>query len=111
MAILREVRTEVICDICGECVIRWKSTGVGVSKAHAEYYAREKGCTTGKKVICKSCRISRRIEECSLQKRYGKARKDGSGLCLGFGKSFDDEPIEQCKHCIACTSFPWDEDQ
>lgn len=48
-------------------------------------------------VICKSCRISRRIEKCSLQKKCGAAGVDGSGACLGFGKEFDDEPIEQCK--------------
>lgn len=108
MAILREVYTEVICDICGECVIRWKSTGCGVSKSNAAYYAREKGCLVGKKIICKTCRISSRIEKCGIQKRCGEAGKDGNGLCLGFGKPFDDEPIEQCKHCIACASFSRD---
>ena len=23
----------------------------------------------------------------------------------------DDEPIERCKRCIACTSFDWDEEK
>ena len=111
MAIFREVRTEVYCDICGEYVIGWKSPGIGVSRSWAAYFARENGCTTGKKIICKSCRISRRIEKCSLQKKCGVAGVDGSGACLGFGKEFDDEPIEQCKRCIACTSFDWEEEK
>lgn len=115
MAIFREVRTEVYCDICGEYVIGWKSPGIGVSKDWAAYYARQEGCTTGKKVICKSCRISRRIEKCSLQKKCGEAGRDGDGTCLGFGSGFDrqldDEPIEQCKRCIACTSFDWEEEK
>ncbi len=111
MAIFREVRTEVYCDICGEYVIGWKSPGIGVSRSWAEYFAREEGCTTGKKVICKSCRISRCIEKCSLQKKCGEAGKDADGTCLGIGKQFDDEPIEQCKRCIACTSFNWEEEK
>ena len=111
MAIFREVRTEVYCDICGEYVIGWKSTGKGVSRGWAAYFAREEGCTTGKKIICKSCRISRRIEKCSLQKKCGEAGKDADGTCLGIGKQFDDEPIEQCKRCIACTSFDWEEEK
>ncbi len=111
MAIFREVRTEVYCDICGEYVIGWKSPGKGVSRGRAAYFAREEGCTTGKKIICKSCRISRRIEKCSLQKKCGEAGKDADGTCLGIGKQFDDEPIEQCKRCIACTSFDWEEEK
>ena len=115
MAIYREVRTEVYCDICGEYVIGWKSPGKGVSRAWAAYFAREEGCTTGKKIICKSCRISRRIEKCSLQKKRGDAGRDGNGVCLGFGSGYDrqldDEPIEQCKRCIACTSFDWEEEK
>lgn len=111
MAIFRAVCTEVYCDICGEFVVGWKSPGTGVSKTWAAYYARQKGCTTGKKIICKSCRISRRIEKCRLQKKCGAAGIDGNGVCLGFGKPFDDEPIEQCKRCIACTSFDWEEEK
>ena len=111
MAIFREVRTEVYCDICGEYVIGWKSPGKGVSRGWAAYFAREEGCTTGKKIICKSCRISRRIEKCSLQKKCGEAGKDADGTCLGIGKQFDDELIEQCKRCIACTSFDWEEEK
>lgn len=65
----------------------------------------------GKKIICKSCRISRRIEKCTMQKRCGEAGKDGDGSCLGFGKPYDDEHIEQCKRCIACTSFDWEEEK
>ena len=115
MAIFREVRTEVYCDICGEYVIGWKSPGEGVSRGWAAYFAREEGCTTGKKIICKSCRISRRIEKCSLQKKWGEAGRDGNGACMGFGSGYgrriDDEPIEQCKRCIACTSFDWEEEK
>lgn len=113
MAIYREVRTEVYCDICGERIVAFKNTDRtgGVSRERAAYYARQGGCTTGKKIICKSCRISRRIEKCSLQKKWGAAGMDGDGTCLGFGKEFDDEPIEQCKCCIACTSFDWEEEK
>lgn len=53
--------------------------------------------------------ISKRIEECSLQKEYGAAGRDGNGACLGFGKPFDDEPIEQCKQCIAYTGLEGEE--
>ena len=115
MAIFREVCTEVYCDICGEYIVGWKSPGIGVSKGWAAYFARQEGCTTGKKIICKSCRISRRIEKCSLQKKCGAAGMDGNGACLGFGSGYgrqlDDEPIEQCKRCIACTSFDWEEEK
>lgn len=27
------------------------------------------------------------------------------------GKDGDDEPIERCKRCIACTSFDWEEEK
>ncbi len=112
MAIVREVRTEVYCDICGEYVIGWKSDGIGVSKDSAEYYARQEGCTTGEKIICKSCRIRRRMEKCGLQKKHGAAGTDADGTCLGFGSGFDrqldDEPVERCKRCIACTAFDWE---
>ena len=49
MAIYREVNTEVYCDICGEKVIGWYSVRNGVSKVWAAYFARQEGCTTGKK--------------------------------------------------------------
>lgn len=108
MPIYREVSTEVCCDICGERVVGWHKTGTGTSKAWAAYFARQEGCTTGKNIICKQCRIKQRMRKCCLQKRYGTAGKDGSGACLGFGSECDDEPIEQCKRCIACASFDWD---
>ena len=113
MAIFREVRTNVYCDICGEQILAVLSAdrSDGVSRQWAAYFARQEGCTTGKKIICKSCRISRRIEKCSLQKKIGVAGRDGNGACMGFGKEFDDEPIEQCKRCIACTSFDWEEEK
>lgn len=113
MAIFREVRTKVYCDICGEQILAFLSAdrSGGVSREWAAYFARQEGCTTGKKIICKSCRISRRIEKCSLQKKIGVVGRDGNGACMGFGKEFDDEPIEQCKRCIACTSFDWEEEK
>ena len=111
MAIYREVITEVYCDICGEKIKSWYSKRNGVSKEWAKYFAREEGCTTGKKIVCKQCRIKQRMEKCGLQKKYGTAGKDGNGACLGFGSEWDDEPIEQCKRCIACASFDLDEEK
>lgn len=112
MAIFREVRTEVYCDICGEQIVAFKDASKmgGVSRGWAAYFARQEGCTTGKKVICKNCRISRRIEKCSLQKKWGAAGMDGAA-CLGFAGNDGDEPIEKCKRCIACTSFDWEEEK
>ncbi len=113
MAVFKETRTEVYCDICGEHIVAFKRAGKtsGVSIGWAKYFARQEGCTTGKKIVCKSCRISRRIDKCSLQKKCGVAGVDGSGACLGFGTEFDDEPIEQCKSCIACTYFDWESEK
>ena len=64
----------------------------------------------GQRVICKECRIKQRIKKCSLQKKCGVAGMDG-GACLGFSCDGDDEPIERCKRCIACTSFDWEEEK
>lgn len=111
MAIFRKVRTEVYCDICGMPVIGWESGGAGVSRKMAAYYARKEGCTTGKKIICKSCRINRRIEKCSPKKDLIKGYGDGSYVCLGTGKPFDNEPVEHCKRCIACASYDWEKNQ
>lgn len=110
MAISRVVETEVHCDVCGKSIISWRSTGNGVSRGWAKYFARQKGCTTGKKIICKECRISRRMEKCGLIKKWGAAGKD-NGACLGFSNENDDEPIERCKRCIACTSFDWEQEK
>lgn len=45
-------------------------------------------------------RMKRTYENCSLQKRIGRAGKDGNGMCMGFGRSdTDDEPCEICKKC------------
>ena len=28
---------------------------------------------------------------------------------MGWAKSdYDDEPIEKCKHCIACSAYDWE---
>lgn len=111
MSIYREVTTEVYCDVCGEKVIGWNSTGNGVSKIWAGYFARLRGCTAGKKVVCKQCRIKKRIEKCNLQKRYGCVEKDENGACLGIGEQWKEEPMEQCKHCIAYAAFDWEEER
>ena len=110
MGITRTVTTQVHCDVCGKWVIGWESEETGTSREWAKYYARLKGCTAGQKVICKECRIKQRIKKCSLQKKCGVDGMDG-GACLGFSYDGDDEPIERCKRCIACTSFDWDEEK
>lgn len=110
MGITRTVTTQVYCDVCGKWVIGWESEETGVSREWAKYHARRKGCTAGQKVICKECRIKQRIKKCSLQKKWGAAGMDG-GACLGFTHDGDDEPIERCKRCIACTSFDWEEEK
>ena len=68
MAITRKVDTDVYCDICSKWVMGWTSNNDGVSRAWAAKYARKKGCTVGKKIICKECRIEKRSEE----RRVGK---------------------------------------
>ena len=105
MAIRRVVETDVYCDVCGEWVVGWESDGIGVSRELAKHYARTKGCTTGKKIICKKCRIKKRIETCSIQHRIGVTGIDANGACMGFGREPSDEPIEKCKRCIAYTSY------
>lgn len=110
MGIFREVRTAVYCDVCGGYVIGWKSTRNGTSKSNAKYFARQEGCTTGEKIVCKKCRIRRRIEKCRMKKKIVIANENGVSVCLGFRKPFSDEHIEQCKKCIACTSFDWKEE-
>ena len=59
MAIIRIVETDVYCDICGEWITGWRSKETGVSKEWAKTFAREKGCTAGKRIVCKKCRIER----------------------------------------------------
>lgn len=112
MGIYREVETEVTCDTCGECIKAWCSAGIGVSRAWAAYYARVEGATVGKKgVMCKECRIAERQKKCSLIKKLGEPGREADGTCRGFGTENDDEPIEQCKRCIACVDFDWDEEK
>lgn len=96
MAIFRNVRTEVYCDICGEILGVWSGPG-GVSKSRAEYFIRQEGATTGKRIKCKKCRIEERIEECNLIKKNGSPGKNKNS-CLGLKKESDEEPIEKCKH-------------
>ena len=107
MAITRKVDTDVYCDICGKWVMGWTSNNDGVSRAWAAKYARKKGCTVGKKIICKECRIEKRIQTCSIQQKIGSAGRDSDGTCMGFGGEASDEPLEKCKQCIACTSYQW----
>lgn len=109
MAIKRTVETDVYCDICGEWIIGWRSSDTGTSKTWAAYFARKKGCTVGKKVICKKCRIKKRIQTCSIQRKIGSTGRDSDGTCMGFGSETSDEPLEKCKRCIACTSYQWKE--
>lgn len=52
-----------------------------------------------------------RIKACSLQKKWGAAQKDADGSCLGFSNENDDEPIDKCKNCIACSAFDWEEER
>lgn len=111
MAIHREVKTEVYCDVCGKYIAGWKMEGIGVSKLLAAHFVRQRGCTTGKQIVCKECRIRKRIKACSLQKKWGSAQKDADGSCLGFSNEKDDEPIDKCKVCIACSVFDWEEER
>lgn len=105
MGIKRAVHTRVICDICGEEILGWYSiSGSGVSRLLASIYARESGATVGKRVVCKECRIKRRINACK------DSMKGGDGTCLGLAKSiYDDEPVEKCKRCIAHSGYDWEE--
>lgn len=82
MAITRKVDTDVYCDICGKWVMGWTSNNDGVSRAWAAKYARKKGCTVGKKIICKECRIEKRIQTCSIQQKIGSAGRDSDGTCI-----------------------------
>ena len=98
MAIERTVETNVYCDICGEWIMGWRSNDTGVSKVWASYYARKKGCTVGKKITCKNCRIKKAFQTCSVQHKIGNAGRDNNGMCRGFG-------MLECKRCFACTSY------
>lgn len=110
MAIYKTVETEIYCDVCGEYVKGWHSGSGGVSLGWAAYFARQEGCTTGQKIICKKCRIKERMKKCGLMKRHGEAGVD-NGACLGFSNEGDDEPIEKCKNCIACSAFDWEKEK
>lgn len=80
MAIFRTVETEVYCDVCGEYVTGWAGKN-GVSLDWAAYFARQEGCTTGKKIVCKQCRIKERMKKCGLIKKHGEAGVD-NGICM-----------------------------
>lgn len=112
MGINREVYvyTTVTCDECGKEILSWNGDEIsGMSKGWAKYYARKKGATVGKAVTCKECRIKEKIRACRLRKRLGEPGREADGTCRGFGTERDDEPIENCKNCIACTEFDWEE--
>lgn len=112
MGIKRMVYTTVACDTCKEVILSWADNGTGVSKEWAKYYARQEGTTVGKKgVMCKACRIAERRKKCSLIKKLGEPGKEADGTCRAFGTENDDEPIEQCKRCIACVDFDWEEEK
>ena len=105
MAITRTVITRVNCDVCGALIADWVCNDTGLSRGWAAYLARKRGCTVGERVICKKCRIKKRIGTCSLQRKIGSAGRDGNGMCMGFGNGVSDEPLEACKRCVACTSY------
>lgn len=111
MAIYREVETSVYCDVCGECIESWRGIRGGVSKEWAKYYARLKGCTTGKKVICKKCRIEKKTKNCSMRKKLGTVGRDEKGACMGVYLKNRNELTEKCKRCIACVSFDWENER
>lgn len=70
MGIYREVETIVMCDKCGTEIKHWISTGTGVSKDWATYYARLEGTTVGKRgVICKKMPYRGKTEEMQLELR------------------------------------------
>lgn len=68
MGITRTVTTRVHCDVCGEWVTGWESEGIGISREWAKYFVRLQGCTAGKRVICKECRIKQRIKNAVCRK-------------------------------------------
>ena len=104
MGIRRTVTTRVLCDICGKEILGWvDARRQGVSRLLASIYARESGATEGKCVTCKACRIKQRMKACK------DSITDGNGTCMGWAKSdHDDEPIEKCKRCIACSAYDWE---
>ena len=125
MGISRTVTTEVFCDNCGGYIAGWLSDckySNGVSREWAKYFARLRGCTTGKKVICKQCRIKKRMEKCRLLHKADldamhslaamlAPQETNEKFCLGLCNEGDDEPIEQCKKCIAHCTFDWEEER
>lgn len=62
-----------------------------------------------KKIVCKQCRINKRMEKCSLRKKYGAT--DTNGTCSGILDEFNDETIEKCRQCIAYSSFDWNKEK
>lgn len=125
MGISRTVRTEVYCDNCGKFIVAWQSDEThtdGISKEWAKHFVRVRGCTAGKKVICKQCRIEKRMEKCRLLTAADLTTMQGltamwpqqqtkESFCLGLCNEGDDEPIEKCKKCIACSAFDWEEER
>jgi hypothetical protein len=63
-----------------------------------QYLRERKAAQLEKKVICRECRIKKRIQICSIQRKIGSAGIDSNGMCLGFES-------EKCKQCFACTSY------
>ena len=108
MAIIRVVETNVYCDECGEYITGWSNMKNGVSKDWAKFFARKEGCTAGKKIICKKCRIDKKMEKCSIRKKQGAVGKDDNYACSGFLVENGNELLEKCKHCIAYASFDWE---
>lgn len=76
MAIKRTVETDVYCDICGEWITGWKFNDTGVSKIWAAAFVREKGCTVGKKVICREFLTPEKALEYGLIDRVDSYQAD-----------------------------------
>lgn len=105
--IQRTVETEAWCDECGKCL----ESGSDMSIEWAKYFLRIRGATTGKKIICKECRIKNRQAKCALIKKNGIPEMENDGTCKGFGAEFDDEPIIKCQRCVACSAFDWEKEK
>lgn len=89
MGITRTVTTLVHCDVCGEWVTGWESEGIGISREWAKYFVRLQGCTAGKRVICKECRIKQRIKKMQFAEKMRRSRNGRrrlSGIFIRRGR-------------------------
>lgn len=101
------VKTEAWCDECG----KYLGNGSDMSIAWTKYFLRIEGATTGKKIICKECRIKNRQKKCALIKKNGIPEMEEDGTCKGFKTKNDDRAILKCQRCVACSAFDWEEER